>query len=309
MKNIAVIIPCYNEELTIIKVIDWLHSVIPNAKIYVFDNNSTDKSVKLIQEKMKNASYLSCIKVPIQGKGYVLASAFAMLDADIYISIDADLQHNCDILPKALEHFLNNQLDMLNISRISQSHRKGHKFGNKILSIVAKLLFGKSVNDLLSGFRIFSRAFVKSFPATSKGFEIETELSIFALQCGMRIDEINAPCANRIDGSLPKLRTFRDGFKILAMIFGLLFTERPLFVFGIASAFAFVVAIILGIPLVLEFMETSKVPRFPTAFICVGFCISGVILSIAGYLAHLINSATREERRRTYVANKSCEGL
>lgn len=311
MKNIAVIIPCYNEAPTILQVIDEVHSAIPSAKIYVFDNNSTDNSASLVQAKILDsttAPYLHLYKATIQGKGAVIAQAFALIEADIFVMIDADLQHNAEILPRAIAHFIENKLDMLNISRTpidGAIQSNGRKFGNKALSFVARALFGKSVDDLLSGYRIFSRAFVKSFPATSKGFEIESELSIFALQCGMRIDEISAPCSARIGGSQSKLRTFRDGFKILVMILQLLFTERPLFVFGIASILCFAVALILGVPLVVEFIETSKVPRFPTAFICVGFGIIGVVLGIAGLLAHLIGRNCKEMRRFVYLLNSS----
>lgn len=338
MKNIAVIIPCYNESLSIIQVIDEVHSVIPHAQIYVFDNNSTDNSASLVQAKIAeiahtgggNANldkntldstntrnltkstqftpYLTLHSVPTQGKGAVMAYAFSVVEADIFIMIDADTQYDTSILPRALQVFNAQNLDMLNIARVpidKSIHRKGHSFGNKLFSKIVQVLFQNGFDDLFSGYRIFSRAFVKSFPAISKGFEIETELSVFALQCQMRIGEISAPYRSRVEGSFSKLRTFRDGFKILAMILQLLFTERPLFVFGIASILCFAVALILGVPLVVEFIETSKVPRFPTAFICVGFGIIGVVLGIAGLLAHLIGRNCKEMRRFFYLLNSS----
>lgn len=255
----------------------------------------------------RNDSILNLHFVPTQGKGAVIADAFALIEADIYIMIDADLQYDISILPRALSVFKEQNLDMLNIARMpidSTIHRKGHKFGNALFTKIAQILFGVSLKDLLSGYRIFSRAFVKTFPATSKGFEIETELSVFALQSGLRIGEITAPYRSRIEGSFSKLRTFRDGFKILSMIIQLLFTERPLFVFGITSALCFIIAFVLGVPLVVEFMQTSKVPRFPTAFICVGFGVVGVVLGIAGLLAHLVVRGIRENRRFFYLANK-----
>ncbi|MGX3010726.1 glycosyltransferase [Helicobacter sp. 23-1044] len=242
-----------------------------------------------------------------QGKGAVIADAFALIEADIYIMIDADLECDTSILPRALQIFKEQNLDMLNIARSADSanlYRKGHSFGNALFTKIAQILFGVSLKDLLSGYRIFSRAFVKTFPATSKGFEIETELSVFALQSGLRIGEITAPYRSRVEGSFSKLRTFRDGFKILSMIMQLLFTERPLFVFGIASFACFIVAFALGVPLVVEFMQTSKVPRFPTAFICVGFGVVGVVLGIAGLLAHLVVRGIRENRRFFYLTNK-----
>lgn len=189
--------------------------------------------------------YLHLYQVSTQGKGAVIAQAFALIEADIFVMIDADLECDTSILPRALQIFNTQNLDMLNISRLANCpniYRKGHKFGNALFTKIAQMLFGNTFKDLLSGYRIFSRAFVKSFPATSKGFEIETELSVVALQCQMRIGEISAPYRSRPQGSFSKLRTFRDGFKILSMILQLLFTERPLFVFGIASILCFVVA-------------------------------------------------------------------
>lgn len=241
-----------------------------------------------------------------------MAYAFSVVEADIFIMIDADSQYDTSILPRALQIFNAQNLDMLNIARVpidKSIHRKGHSFGNKLFSKIVQILFQNGFDDLFSGYRIFSRAFVKSFPATSKGFEIETELSIFALQCQMRIGEISAPYRSRPQGSFSKLRTFRDGFKILAMILQLLFTERPLFVFGIASIVCFAVALILGVPLVVEFLQTSKVPRFPTAFICVGFGIIGVVLGIAGLLAHLIGRNCKEMRRFIYLLNSRPSSL
>ncbi|MGX3043841.1 glycosyltransferase family 2 protein [Helicobacter sp. T3_23-1056] len=258
----------------------------------------------------RNDGILNLHSVSTQGKGAVIADAFALIEADIYIMIDADLQYDISILPRALQIFKEQNLDMLNIARMpidSTIHRKGHSFGNALFTKIAQILFGVSLKDLLSGYRIFSRAFVKTFPATSKGFEIETELSVFALQSGLRIGEITAPYRSRVAGSFSKLRTFRDGFKILSMIMQLLFTERPLFVFGIASALCFIVAFALGVPLVVEFIQTSKVPRFPTAFICVGFGVVGVVLGIAGLLAHLVVRGIRENRRFFYLANKGAD--
>ena len=254
-----------------------------------------------------NSSKLHLYSVPTQGKGAVIAYAFSVVEAQSYVMIDADLECDTSILPQALQLFKEQNLDMLNIARRADDtnlYRKGHKFGNALFTKIAQMLFGVSLNDLLSGYRIFSRAFVKTFPAQSKGFEIETELSVFALQSGLRIGEITAPYRSRVEGSFSKLRTFKDGFKILLMIMQLLFTERPLFVFGIASVLCFIVAFALGVPLVVEFMQTSKVPRFPTAFICVGFGVVGVVLGIAGLLAHLVVRGIRENRRFFYLLHK-----
>lgn len=312
MQEIAVIIPCYNEEKTIIKAIAEIHSVLPQAQICVFDNNSSDGGRALVEREIsqltqKGESYLSLYSVATQGKGAVMADAFALIDAKIYVMIDADLQYNSEILPEALEHFKTHSLDMLNIARVpidNSVHRRFHSFGNVLFSRFANLLFGIRFNDLFSGYRILSYPFVKSFPAQSRGFEIETELSIFALQTKLRLDEIQAPYRPRIDGSISKLHTFKDGFKILAMMIRMLFTERPLLVFGILSMLCFISALILGVPIAQEFIATQKVPRFPSAFVCVGFGIVGVVLGIAGLLSYLITCNTKEMRRFAYLANR-----
>ena len=255
-----------------------------------------------------NSSKLHLMSVPTQGKGAVIAYAFSVIETQIYVMIDADLECDVSILPKALQVFAKENLDMLNIARLSTSandYRKGHKFGNTLFTKIAQMLFGKKFKDLLSGYRIFSRPFVKSFPASSKGFEIETELSVFALQCGSRVGEIEALYRSRLQGSFSKLHTFKDGFKILFMIFQLLFTERPLFVFGLVSAFCFVLSLVLGVPIVVEFIQTSQVARFPTLFVCVGLMIISVVLGIAGLLAHLVARNCKEMRRFFYLLNKT----
>ena len=217
--------------------------------------------------------------------------------------IDADLECDASVLPRALAKFKASRLDMLNIAREAGSgvHRRGHSLGNKLFSKCVQMLFGARFADLLSGYRIFSRAFVKSFPARSRGFEIETELSVFALQSRLRVGELQAPYRSRLQGSFSKLSTFKDGFKILAMIISLLFTERPLLVFGALSAFCFALGLILGVPIVVEFAQTSAVPRFPTIIAIVGLGVVGVVLAIAGLLAHLITRNANEVRRFVYL--------
>lgn len=251
------------------------------------------------------APQLKLFSVSTQGKGVVMREAFRLLEADIFVMIDADTQYDTSILPKAIEYFEANSLDMLNIARETinnKIHRKGHRFGNFLFSKTAQTIFGTKLRDMLSGYRIFSYAFVKSFPAHSNGFEIETELTIFALQQHLRYDEISASYKSRPEGSFSKLSTFKDGFKILNMILQLLFTERPLFVFGLLSALSFIFCLFLGVPIVLEFIETSKVARFPTLFVSVGFGVISVILSIAGLLAYLIARNTKEMRNLAYLA-------
>lgn len=305
--KVAVIIPCYNEERTIAQVIDELFAALPKAHIYVFDNNSTDNSPSIVESKIKQASdmgqKLSLYRVSTQGKGAVVREAFALIEADCYVMIDADTEHDVSILPQALTHFHTHKLDMLNIAREGDSdiYRPGHSFGNKLFSKSTQMLFGTKISDMLSGYRIFSRPFVKSFPAHSNGFEIETELTIYALQQRLRTDEIFAPYKSRPEGSFSKLSTFKDGFKISLMILNLLFSERPLLVFGLCGILCFALAFIFGMPVVCEFLETSKVARFPTLFVCVGLMVIGVVLCIAGLLAYLVTRSIKEARYLAYL--------
>ena len=395
--RVAVILPCYNEEKTIAQVIDEVFAVLPNAHIYVFDNNSRN-IIKAKIDEIKSLDYhierseisnmeskkdFSCLytqnnktaesynfaplrpapthldknldpknyalnpvahpnlaqnldsikmhpkpcthtelvenldsktpaksltlhSVSTQGKGAVMREAFALIEADFYIMIDADTEHDASILPQALAYFSTHKLDMLNIAREADSstYRKGHSFGNKLFSKSTQMLFGTKINDMLSGYRIFSRPFVKSFPAHSNGFEIETELTIYALEQRLRTDEIKAPYKSRPEGSFSKLSTFKDGFKISLMILNLLFSERPLLVFSVLSSICFLLSLFFGVPVFLEFLETSKVARFPTLFVCVGLMVIAVVLFIAGLLAHLITKSIKESRYLAYLQSK-----
>ncbi|WP_236033615.1 glycosyltransferase, partial [Helicobacter cinaedi] len=252
------------------------------------------------------AKSLTLHSVSTQGKGAVMREAFALIEADFYIMIDADTEHDASILPQALAYFSTHKLDMLNIAREADSstYRKRHSFGNKLFSKSTQMLFGTKINDMLSGYRIFSRPFVKSFPAHSNGFEIETELTIYALEQRLRTDEIKAPYKSRPEGSFSKLSTFKDGFKISLMILNLLFSERPLLVFSVLSSICFLLSLFFGVPVFLEFLETSKVARFPTLFVCVGLMVIAVVLFIAGLLAHLITKSIKESRYLAYLQSK-----
>nr|WP_317404743.1 glycosyltransferase [uncultured Helicobacter sp.] len=262
-----------------------------------------------------SAKSLTLHSVGTQGKGAVMREAFALIEADFYVMIDADTEHDASILPNALAYFSTHKLDMLNIAREADSstYRKGHSFGNKLFSKSTQMLFGTKISDMLSGYRIFSRPFVKSFPAHSNGFEIETELTIYALEQRLRTDEIKAPYKSRPEGSFSKLSTFKDGFKISLMILSLLFSERPLLVFSVLSSICFLLSLFFGVPIFLEFLETSKVARFPTLFVCVGLMVIAVVLFIAGLLAHLVTKSIKESRYLSYLqssreANKGIYG-
>ena len=300
--KIAAIIPCYNEELTIKQVICDIQKYCPKCEIYVFDNNSSDNSYNIAKETGAIVN-----KVSYQGKGEVIRRAFADIDSDIYIMVDADMQYDLSEINNFINYFTENKLDMLNISRevVDETvHRKGHSFGNMMLTGFANFLFGKKFNDMLSGYRIFSKRFVKSFPANSRGFEIETELTIYALQMRLPIDEVSAKYIKRPEGSHSKLNTFKDGFRILFTIIYLLITEKPLLFFNTISLIFLVIGLFLGIGITIEYFETLKVERFPTAILTICLIIlSGLSFSI-GLLMKAISKVLSENRRFKYNSVK-----
>lgn len=300
--KIAAIIPCYNEELTIKQVICDIQKYCPKCEIYVFDNNSSDNSYNIAKETGAIVN-----KVSYQGKGEVIRRAFADIDSDIYIMVDADMQYDLSEINNFINYFTENKLDMLNISRevVDETvHRKGHSFGNMMLTGFANFLFGKKFNDMLSGYRIFSKRFVKSFPANSRGFEIETELTIYALQMRLPIDEVSAKYIKRPEGSHSKLNTFKDGFRILFTIIYLLITEKPLLFFNTISLIFLVIGLFLGIGITIEYFETLKVERFPTAILTICLIIlSGLSFSI-GLLMNAISKVLSENRIFKYNSVK-----
>lgn len=300
--KIAAIIPCYNEEITIKQVICDIQKYCPKCEIYVFDNNSSDNSYKIAKETRAIVN-----KVSYQGKGEVIRRAFADIDSDIYIMVDADMQYDLSEINNFINYFTENKLDMLNISRevVDETvHRKGHSFGNMMLTGFANFLFGKKFNDMLSGYRIFSKRSVKSFPANSRGFEIETELTIYALQMRLPIDEVSAKYIKRPEGSHSKLNTFKDGFRILFTIIYLLITEKPLLFFNTISLIFLVIGLFLGIGITIEYFETLKVERFPTAILTICLIILSALSFSIGLLMKAISKVLSENRRFKYNSFK-----
>ena len=300
--KIAAIIPCYNEELTIKQVICDIQKYCPKCEIYVFDNNSSDNSYNIAKETGAIVN-----KVSYQGKGEVIRRAFADIDSDIYIMVDADMQYDLSEINNFINYFTENKLDMLNISRevVDETvHRKGHSFGNMMLTGFANFLFGKKFNDMLSGYRIFSKRFVKSFPANSRGFEIETELTIYALQMRLPIDEVSAKYIKRPEGSHSKLNTFKDGFRILFTIIYLLITEKPLLFFNTISLIFLGIGLFLGIGITIEYFETLKVERFPTAILTICLIILSALSFSIGLLMNAISKVLSENRRFKYNSVK-----
>lgn len=261
--HIAVIIPCFNEAATIGMVIRELKEVRPDAAIYVYDNNSTDKTRQIA------AAEKALVRLePRQGKGNVVRRMFADVEANIYVLIDGDATYDVQSLNKLIDTLLNNNLDMVVGRRIetgSRVYRYGHRFGNRLLTGISRILFGEQPSDLLSGYRVMSRRFIKSFPAVSSGFEIETELTLHALSLNIPTAEVETTYRSRPPESVSKLNTYRDGARILSTI--LLFTkeERPFFFFSLLSLLLGLISLSLGIPVTLEFFETGLVPKLPTA--------------------------------------------
>ncbi|MDI1295720.1 MAG: glycosyltransferase family 2 protein [bacterium] len=299
-QRIAVILPCYNEADAIVQTVSDFRLALPDAEIYVFDNNSNDGS----RELAVAAGAIVC-RVTQQGKGHVVRRMFADVDADIYIMADADATYEAAAAPAMVATMLRDNLDMVvgaRKSELEEAYRRGHRFGNWALTSLLKQLFGRSFTDILSGYRVFSRRFVKSFPVLSAGFEIETEISVHALELGMPVAEIVTVYGARPEGSVSKLSTYRDGWRILSTIITLYRIERPVFFFGIISVILFISAFILSIPLIITYADTGLVPRFPTAILITGLIILATLLGMCGLILDTVVRGRREMRRLSYLA-------
>jgi hypothetical protein len=296
--RIVVIIPCYNEALSIGKVIGDFAAALPEAQIFVYDNNSNDGTGEIAA-----AAGATVRREGRQGKGNVVRRMFADIDADIYVMVDGDDTYEAAAARRMVAHLIDNQFDMVTGARKTdwQTYRRGHRFGNVLLTSMVTLVFGRQTEDMLSGYRVFSRRFVKSFPLLTTGFEIETELTVHALDMRMPIGELETAYADRAPGSVSKLSTFRDGFRILAMIGILIKEERPLAFFSLVAAVLFAVALILAAPIVLTYLETQLVPRFPTAIAATGLVILSVLSFVCGLILDTVTHGRREAKRLKYL--------
>lgn len=297
--RIAVLIPCYNEEQAIANVVKEFKLALPHASIYVYDNNSTDAT------RTQAATAGAIVRSePLKGKGNVVRRMFADIEAEVYVLVDGDGTYDARSATEMVECLLGNSLDMVNGARkpITQdAFRLGHKLGNRLLTGTVAMIFGNRLTDMLSGYRVMSRRFVKSFPALASGFETETELTVHALELRLPLAEVQTPYRDRVAGSQSKLRTFRDGFRILSTIFFLVKEERPLRFFSAVAGFLFVSALILGWPLVTEFMRTGLVPRLPTAVLATGSMILASISFVAGLILDTVTLGRREMKRLHYL--------
>jgi len=301
--RIAVLLPCYNEETAIAQTVAGFRAALPDAAIYVYDNNSRDRTIEVAR-----AAGAVVRSERMQGKGNVVRRMFADVDADIYVMADGDATYDAASAPALIARLIDEQLDMVVGSRVGEAveaYRRGHRFGNRMLTGMLARLFGRSFSDILSGYRVFSRRFVKSFPVLSSGFEIETEISVHALELKMPVAEIETPYFARPEGSASKLSTYSDGWRILRTIVTLYRIERPLLFFGwIGAAFA-ALAVILAVPLVITYMHTHLVPRFPTAILATGLMILAFLNGFAGLILDTVVRGRREVRRLAYLAHKA----
>ncbi|WP_445190645.1 glycosyltransferase family 2 protein [Sphingobium sp. HWE2-09] len=298
--RVAVILPCYNEAGAIVKTVEDFRRALPAADIYVFDNNSTDGSRDL-------AAGAGAIvrRVGQQGKGHVVRRMFADVDADIYIMADGDATYEAAAAPAMIAAMLQDNLDMVvgcRRDQVEAAYRRGHRFGNWALTSLLKQLFGRSFTDILSGYRVFSRRFVKSFPVLSAGFEIETEISVHALELAMPVAEVMTAYGARPEGSVSKLSTYRDGFRILRTIITLYRIERPILFFGIMAAFLVALGLGLAAPLIVTYIHTGLVPRFPTAILVTGLMILATLSAMCGLILDTVVRGRREVRRLAYLA-------
>ena len=297
--DIAVIIPCFNEAATIGNVIEGIRQIRSDLTIYVYDNNSTDDTPQAAFEHKAIVR-----EEPSQGKGSVVRRMFADVDADIYVLIDGDGTYDTEGLNKLIEKLLNENLDMVTGCRVEKdcdAYRFGHRFGNRLLTAIVRLLFGKQPSDLLSGYRVMSRRFVKSFPAVSSGFEIETELTIHALSLNIPTAEVETPYRKRPVDSSSKLNTYLDGARILATI--LLFTkeERPFLFFSALSLMLAALSLYLGVPVTIEFFETGLVQRFPTAILSTSIMLLAFLGLTTGMILDSVARGRREQKRLAYL--------
>ncbi|TPW28310.1 glycosyltransferase [Martelella alba] len=298
--SIAVLLPCYNEEITIGKVVSDFKDSLPEATIYVYDNNSTDRT----RECAEKAGAVVRLERR-QGKGNVVRRMFADIEADIYVLVDGDDTYDAASAPRLVEALCAQGLDMVNGRRdggSTEAYRPGHRFGNKMLTGLVAMTFGNEFNDMLSGYRVFSRRFVKSFPALATGFEIETELTVHALELRMPTAEIGTPYKERPEGSDSKLRTFSDGFRILRTIMLLVRDERPFQFFSIAALILSLFALIIMVPVFFTYFHTGLVPRFPTVVLATGCGMLAALSFFCGVILDTVTLSRREAKRMRYLA-------
>ncbi len=298
--RIAVLLPCYNEEAAIAQTVAGFRAALPGAAIYVYDNNSADRTTEVAADA---GAIVRCERM--QGKGHVVRRMFADVEADIYVMADGDSTYDASAAPTLIARLIDERLDMVvgaRKSEVEEAYRRGHRLGNRLFTGLLARLFGRSFSDIFSGYRVFSRRFVKSFPALSGGFETETEISVHALELAMPVGEVVTAYGARPEGSVSKLSTYRDGWRIMKTILHLFRIERPVLFYGGIAAFLAALAVVLAVPLAITYAETGLVPRLPTALLATGLIIVAALSFIAGLILDTVVRGRREVRRLHYLS-------
>jgi glycosyltransferase involved in cell wall biosynthesis len=298
--RVAVLVPCFNEEAAVATVVSDFRKALPTAEIFVYDNNSGDRTVEVAR-----AAGAIVRSERRQGKGHVVRRMFADIDADVYVLVDGDATYDAPSAPRMIDALVNDHLDMVVGFRVDQSvaaYRPGHRTGNWMLTSFLSTVFGQAFKDILSGYRVFSRRFVKSFPVLSDGFEIETELSVHALELALPAVEIETPYYARPEGSFSKLNTWRDGFRILGTILKLYRSEKPLRFFTVIGVFLMLVSIGLAVPVIITYLEEGLVPRLPTAVLSMGLMIVAVLSVSSGLVLDTVTRGRREMKLLAYLS-------
>src|ERR1700675_4813092 len=299
-QRIAVLLPCFNEEAAIATVVADFRKALPGAVIFVYDNNSVDRTVAVAREA--GAQVRSERR---QGKGHVVRRMFADIDADIYVLVDGDATYDALSAPRMIDALLSDHLDMVvgfRVDQVDAAYRPGHRTGNWMLTSFLSSVFGHAFKDILSGYRVFSRRFVKSFPVLSDGFEIETELSVHALELALPVAEIETPYYARPQGSFSKVNTWRDGFRILGTILKLYRSEKPFRFFAAIGIFLKLVSIALAIPIIVTYLEQGIVPRLPTAVLSMGLMIVALLSVSSGLVLDTVTRGRREMKLLAYLS-------
>jgi glycosyltransferase involved in cell wall biosynthesis len=298
--RIAVLIPCYNEDVAIPRVVAAFRAALPAATVYVYDNNSRDRTAEVAA-----AAGAVVRREPQQGKGHVIRRMFADVEADVYLLVDGDDTYDAAAAPEMVRMLLADRLDMVTGVRVTDAvaaYRPGHRLGNRVITGVVRMVFGDRITDMLSGYRVFSRRFAKSFPALAAGFETETEFTVHALELRMPVGELRTRYKERPPGSHSKLSTWRDGFRILRTIGLLVRRERPLPFFAAAALALALLSVGLAVPVLQTFLATGLVPRLPTAVLSTGLMLLAFLSLACGLILDTVTRGRLEARRIAYLA-------
>jgi len=301
--SVAVLVPCYNEAVTVAQVVRDFAAALPDATIFVYDNNSTDDTVSVAR-----AAGAEVFRETRQGKGFVVRRMFTDIEADIYVLVDGDATYDAPSAPRMIARLVADRCDMVVGTRVDQAvaaYRAGHRTGNRLLTGFVASVFGRSFTDMLSGYRVFSRRFVKSFPLLSAGFEIETELTIHALELGLAVGEIETPYYARPEGSESKLSTWSDGFRILWTIIQLYRSERPMRFFGAFATVFALTALGFAVPVFVTYAETGLVPRLPTAVLSTGLMLAAFLSFAVGLILDTVSRGRREMKLLAYLSHRA----